>query len=48
MVAISSFREALSAPQKGFTRMAHLRWVGESVRRSAYFAEAEVECGAEH
>lgn len=47
MVAISSFREALSAPQKGFTRMAHLRWVGESVRRSTYFAEAEVEYGAE-
>ena len=48
MVAISSFREALGVPQKGFTRMAHLRWVGESVRRSTYFAEAEVECDGEH
>lgn len=48
MVAISSFREALSSPLKGFNRMAHLRWLGESVRRSTYFAEAEVECGGEH
>ncbi len=48
MVAISSFREALSAPRKGFNRMAHLRWQGESVRRSTYFAEAEVEHGGEH
>ena len=47
MATISSFREALSAPHRGFRRMARLRWVGGSVCRSTYFAEAEVEYGAE-
>lgn len=28
--------------------MARLRWLDETVCRSTYFAEAEVECGAEH
>lgn len=47
MATISSFREALSATQRGFVRMARMRWIGETIRRSTYFAEAEVECGGE-
>ena len=43
MVTISAFREALSEPKRGFMSMSRLRWRGE-IRRSTYFAEAQVEC----
>lgn len=46
MATISAFREALSRPRSGFCRMSRLRWDGE-IRRSTYFAEAQVECGTE-
>lgn len=47
MATISSFREALANPQRGFRRMARLHWRDGRICRSTYFAEAEVECGAE-
>ena len=44
MVTISSLRSALCAPKQCFRRMSHLRWCGQSIVRSTYFAECEVEC----
>ena len=45
MATITAFRTALDAPQKWFSRLAEARWNGEPVRRSTYFAEAEVALG---
>ncbi len=47
MVTISSLRSALCSPKQCFKRMSRLRWCGDSIVRSTYFAECEVECDGE-
>ena len=44
MVTIASLRSALCSPRQSFRRMLHLEWRRESIVRSTYFAECEVEC----